>query len=232
LQPQLVGFLQDGQLVAQTETHLQVTLKFQPQADGVTFKLGAGFYDSVPAVSSRLADWTQMPTNAPLGHAASGTISIDPICGPVEKISADTFAFHLQKETLLTTNARNYELVFAATHPGDARFKPAVQQAHLFVPARNNRGTEQHISFPEIPNQTRSRKSLTLAAASDANLPVCFLVREGPAEVSGNTLTLTRIPPRAKFPVKITVVAWQYGRSIEPKVKTAEPVERIFYVVK
>ncbi|MCS3161951.1 hypothetical protein NXX71_14925 [Bacteroides faecis] len=38
----------------------------------------------------------------------------------------------------------------------------------------------------------------------------------------------TRIPPRTKFPVKITVVAWQYGRSTEPKVQTAEAVEQSF----
>jgi len=28
----------------------------------------------------------------------------------------------------------------------------------------------------------------------------------------------------------VTVVAWQWGRGIEPKVKTASPVERMFLV--
>ena len=28
--------------------------------------------------------------------------------------------------------------------------------------------------------------------------------------------------------VKVTVVAWQYGRSIEPRLKTADPVVRSF----
>ena len=63
-----------------------------------------------------------------------------------------------------------------------------------------------------------------------ANLPVKYFIREGSAEVTGDTLTFTKIPPRAKFPVKVTVVAWQYGRSVEPKVKTAEPVERTFLI--
>jgi hypothetical protein len=45
-------------------------------------------------------------------------------------------------------------------------------------------------------------------------------------------LKLTAIPPRAKFPVKVTVVAWQYGRSVEPLLKTAEPVTREFYITK
>jgi hypothetical protein len=43
------------------------------------------------------------------------------------------------------------------------------------------------------------------------------------------TLTsLGRLPPRAKLPVAVTVVAWQYGRCAEPRLKSAEPVERTF----
>lgn len=231
LKPQLVGILQDGKFVPQTETHLQLTPKFQPEADGVTFKLAGAFYDFVPSGSTRLPGWTQLPTNTPLGHASSGVISIDPISGPIKKISADTFAVDLKRETLLTTNAKNYELVFAATHPGDAEYKPAVQQAHLFVPAKNTQGTEQHISFPEILDQKAGTKSLELNATSDANVPVHYFVREGPAEIDGDTLRFTQIPPRARFPIKVTVVAWQYGRSSEPKLKTAAPVERAFNII-
>jgi len=230
LKPQLIGYMQDGKLAPQKETHLQVDLKFQPQADGVTFQLTGGFYDAVPNISSRLADWTRLPTNSPLGHAGSGQISIDPISGPVKKISADTFTFSLQKETLLRTNARDYEIVLAATHPGDVEYKPAVQQAHMFVPARNNQGAEQAISFPKIPDQKVGSKSLKLEATSTASMPVRYLIREGPAEISGDVMTLTKVPPRAKYPVKVTVVAWQYGRSVEPKVKTADPVEQTFLI--
>lgn len=230
LKPQLVGILQDGQFVPQTESHLQVTPKFKPESDGVTFKLTGGFYDTVPAISSRLADWTRLPTNSPLGHAATGTVSINPISGPIKKISADTFAFDLQRETLLTTNAKNYELVFAATHPGDAEYKPAAQQAHLFVPAKNSQGSEQHISFPEIPDQKVGAKFLKLNSTSDANVPVHYFVREGPAEMDGDTLVFKPIPPRAKLPVKVTVVAWQYGRSVDPKLKSVAPVERTFLI--
>jgi hypothetical protein len=61
-------------------------------------------------------------------------------------------------------------------------------------------------------------------------VPVYYYVREGPAEVDGDVLKFTKIPLRAKFPVKVTVVAWQYGRSIEPKLKTVEPVTREFAI--
>lgn len=230
LKPQLVGILQDGKFVPQTETHLQVMPKFEPQADGITFKLAGAFYDSVPVGSTRLPGWTQLPTNAPLGHETSGTISIDPVCGPVKKLNADTFAVDFQKETLLNPNARNAELVIAATSPGSAAYKPAVQQAHLFVPVKNTQGAEQHLTFPAIPDQKVGTKSVNLTATSDANVPVHYFVREGPAEIAGDRLVFTKIPPRAKLPVKITVVAWQYGRSIAPKLKSAVPVERTFYL--
>jgi hypothetical protein len=50
--------------------------------------------------------------------------------------------------------------------------------------------------------------------------------------VAGDILRLTAIPPRATFPVKVTVVAWQYGRTSEPQLKTADPVEQSFLIVK
>lgn len=230
LNPQLVGIQQDGQMVPQTETHLQLTPKFQPLADGVSFKLTGAFYDRVPSGSSRLTNWTQLPTNAPLGHADAARISINPISGPIKKISADTFAVDFKRETLLDTNATRYELVFAVTHPGDAEYKPAVQQAHLFVPAANKQGTAQQISFAPIPDQKAGVKTLKLNASSDSGLPVQFFVREGPTEIVGDTLRFTPIPPRAKFPVKVAVVAWQYGRAIEPQVHSAAPVFREFLI--
>ena len=57
-------------------------------------------------------------------------------------------------------------------------------------------------------------------------------MRQGPAELDGNRLTLTALPLRARFPVKITVVAWQYGHAAEPALKTAEPVERSFMLTR
>ncbi len=49
-------------------------------------------------------------------------------------------------------------------------------------------------------------------------------------QIEGNQVVFTPIPPRSRFPVKVTVVAWQYG--VAGKVQTAEPVERSFYILK
>jgi hypothetical protein len=73
--------------------------------------------------------------------------------------------------------------------------------------------------------------SLPLVATTDAGLPVQFFVQAGPAIVSDGKLVFTAIPPRSAFPVEVTVVAWQWGRGTEPKVKTAELVSQTFRVL-
>ena len=74
--------------------------------------------------------------------------------------------------------------------------------------------------------------SATLNGTSSSGLPLYYYVREGPACIEGNTLRFTPIPPRAKFPVKVPVVAWQWGRPIDPKIKSATPVERTILITK
>jgi hypothetical protein len=48
--------------------------------------------------------------------------------------------------------------------------------------------------------------------------------------VRDGVLHFTPLSPRAKQPVKITVVAWQFGRGTEPQVRAAAPVVRTFLV--
>jgi len=228
--PQLLGFVQDGKIVPQTATHQQVNLKFEPEADGVTFPLVATFLDSVDGGAPNTTRWTGLPPGSPLGHAAGGAIKITRISGPVEKIGKDTFRVRFDR-VFSTTDRRNADLWLLAEQPGDAKYKSAVQQALLKLPAFND-GTEQHIVFKVIANQQVGTKSLALHAVSDSGRPVYFYVREGPAEMAGDTLRFTAVPPRAKFPVKIAVVAWQLGRAGEPKLKTAEPVTQEFFLTK
>ena len=102
----------------------------------------------------------------------------------------------------------------------------------MVVPERNTQGRDQQITFPEIPDQPLGTEWVRLNAASDSGAKVRYYVLAGPAELAGDTLRLTAIPPRSRFPVKVTVVAWQRGRSAEPLLKTAEPVERTFSVVR
>jgi len=227
---QLLGFLQDGRIVPQTDTHNQVSLKFQPDADGLTFHLAATFLDTVDGGSKNTTRWTGLPAGSPIGHASSGAITISHISGPFEKISESTFRVRFDR-VASTTDRRNSDLWLLAEHPGDAKYKSIVQQALLKLPVFNE-GADQHITFASLPNQGIGTKSLNLNASSDSGRPVHFYVREGPAEVEGDTLRFTRIPPRATFPIRVTIVAWQLGCAGEPKLKTAKPVEGGFLLTK
>jgi hypothetical protein len=227
----LLGYVQQGNIMPQRNTHLQVDLKFLPLADGTSFQLRGVFLDTVPGAHPRTAEWTGLPAGSPIGHAtATVPVSIDRICGPFQKINDTTFQLALEKG--LPPNPKNYTLVFAATHPGDATYKPAVQQAQMIVPVGNTEGAAQQIDFPAIPSQRTGARFVLLKAVSSAKAPVSYYVLEGPAVIKGNRLEFTRIPPKARYPVKITVVAWQYGSSQLPKLQTALPVARSFYLQK
>lgn len=84
-------------------------------------------------------------------------------------------------------------------------------------------------SFPGLEDVKAGSAPVKLKAVSDRGLPVHYYVKEGPARIQGNdVLEFTPISPRSRFPMKVTVVAWQYG--IAGEVQTAEPVERSFYI--
>jgi hypothetical protein len=234
--PALLGYVQDGQIVPQKNgTHQQVTLKFLPAEDGVSFKLAGAFLDTVP--EGRPERWTNKKAGEPIEPPHTTIpIEIRRICGPVQKISGDTWQVTFSRASFLN-DRRGNEAWFAAVWPGEekgggdpVRFKRAIQQAQLPIPRRLSEGQRQTIDFPRIPDQKRGAKTVTLKATSDSGLPVRFFVREGPAEVEGATLRITAIPSRAKFPVKVTIGAWQFGRLAEPKVQSAEPVFQEFLI--
>ncbi|HEX6431716.1 MAG TPA: hypothetical protein VF008_28695, partial [Niastella sp.] len=226
---QLLGYMQNGKLVPQKNTHQQVDLVFQPMADGLTFIVKPVFLDNVPAAHARASEWTGLPAGAAIGHAQKGKIVISRIAGPFRKINDTTFQISFEKG--LNNQATGYQCWFAAEHPGDKTYKPAVQQAKMDIPGKNFDGKLQTILFSPISPVKRGVRSMPLNAVSNANVPVYYYVREGPAVVTGNTLTFTKIPARSKFPVKVTVVAWQYGSNAEPKIRSAEPVEQTFNIV-
>jgi hypothetical protein len=239
--PQLLS-ITDGHMPVEKGCGEPVNLHFSPDADGVTFHLKTAFMDAVPgdAKNKNPARWAYLPAGAPLGHAeGGGPIAVHKIVGPAKKISDDTFALRLDRNAE-TTDGRLLDIWLWASHPGDAKYKAIVQQAVVHVQT-NTVGAEQHLTFPAIPDQKleaidpSGQSGIKLEATSDAHLPVYYYVREGPAEVqegTAPTLLFTPIPPRSKFPLKVTVVAWQWGKPGDPGVKTATPVEQTFSILK
>ena len=222
--PQLVGYQQKGVTVVQLDIHQQVTLEWLPEKDGVSFSLQPVFLSKVEAGSKNLSRWTGLPVESPLGHSTTET-TIVRITGPVAELGGNRFSLSLNR-TSSTLDKRNTSMWFAARNPGDGDYAPAVQQALLPLPVYE-KGKPQIITFPELQDITEGESPPSLAAVSDSGLKVRYFVREGPAEVVGDQLRLTPIPPKAGKSIKVTVVAWQYGT---PQYNTASLVERSFSI--
>jgi hypothetical protein len=239
----LIGYSQKDGLTPPVPDHAMVHLKFQPIDDGLTFKLSGGFWDRVPPTHdgkpSEWAGWLSegirsIAQGDPISHPQNelDTLAIAPICGPVLQTAPDTFEIRFNRIGFDNPKRCN-DIWLCLTYPGDGQYKKMVQQAELRFPLRNTRGETQQIDFPPIPDQhaDASLGPIQLSAESTAHVPVHYYVREGPAEVDEHgILSFTAIPPRSKYPIAVTVVAWQWGRSIEPLLQSAEPVERTFLI--
>ena len=242
--PVLIGYKQSDGLTAPIPDHGMVHLKFEPVGDGMTFKLSGGFWDRVPATADgRAAEWEgwlgegvrSIAQNDTIAHPQDeeNLMEIAPICGPVCQTARDTFVIRFNRIGL-NNPKRSNDIWLFLTYPGDASYKKMVQQAELRFPLINTKGQPQQIDFPPIGDMPHaaSLAPIKLAATSSANVPVYYYVREGPAEVDDHgTLTFTTIPPRSRYPMSVTVVAWQWGRSIDPQIQSAKPVEQTFSII-
>jgi hypothetical protein len=79
----------------------------------------------------------------------------------------------------------------------------------MIIPARLASGRPQTITFPKIANQKPGAKAIELRPTSSAGLPVDYYVVAGPAEVDVGFLRFTPIPLKSRYPVKVTVAAYQ-----------------------
>ncbi|MDP4276575.1 MAG: hypothetical protein Q8914_02975 [Bacteroidota bacterium] len=214
---QYLGFSQKGQLLNyQLNLFARYSIPFKPETDGITFHLVPVFTDSLHRQLSHQ-------------HAKSKTV-ITRICGAVEKINDTTFTVRFSRMGLDNIR-RTANLWLIASNNGDKQYKSAVQQFYLSFPYPLKDGADQQIHFDSLSDVRQGTKSIHLHAISSSGLPVNYYVQEGPAEIRNGHLILTAIPPRASYPVKVTVVAWQYGKYTEPKILTANPVVRSFYIL-
>lgn len=214
MRAQYVGIVQQGRLVPwNPKSHVTMQARFLPEDDGRTFHLKAVHTDSLH-VSLSDAHAEPLPR-------------ISRICGPVRQVDDTTFVLDFYR--MGTDNRRRTaDITLVAYADGDSKYKATVQEVGIRIPYPLTEGRRQCILFPGLEDIPAGTASVKLKATSDCGLPVSYYVKEGPAEVEGDRLLLTRIPPRSRFPLKVTVVAWQYG--VDGEVQTAEPVERSFYV--
>lgn len=209
-----IGFVVKGKLLPfATASHAQYTMTPELQKD-LTFNIAAVFTDSShnqPSTTSSLKE----------------KIRISKINGPVKQLDDTTFVLDFYR-TGMNNPRRTGDIWLLAHSEEDDLFKSTVQQINIRIPYPLNEGERQYILFPGLSDVRRGTEQVVLNATSDKGLGVSYYVKEGPARIEGNKLVFTKLPPRAKLPVKVTVVAWQYG--LKDSVQSASPVERSFYI--
>lgn len=179
--------------------------------DGITFDIRGALLPRIPTGFIGAGDPLAM---------APGTPEVEWIAG---SIAPDGGRFRIALDRTWPQGP----VCVALRHRGTADIRDAVQPGYLqLVP--NSEGAAQSIHFEPIADRLMGTSSIPLIAKADSGMKVRFFVIAGPAKVDGDGLKLTPVPPRTRFPVEITITAWQWGRSIEPRVQTAEPVTQTF----
>ena len=185
--------------------------------DGITFTFKPVMLDKIPSNFSIGAGDPLLKTNY--------NPTIEWLCGQFKPIGENQFRISLDR---MYPNMTSY---LGVRQKGNENIRTIFQPGGLTLP-KNNTGTPQTISFNKIEDVNVGVKSVQLVASSDSGLEVNFYVVAGPAIIEGNKLIFTKIPPKSKFPITVTVAAWQWGRSVEPKIKMAEIIKQNFSIKK
>ncbi|SDT36032.1 hypothetical protein SAMN05216490_3211 [Mucilaginibacter mallensis] len=211
---QMPTFIQDGQLVPVAKLGYAV-LKFEPDADGVSFHLQGGFLPQLPP--------ELIGAGETLGHS-SGAITFRVITGPAIQTGPNSFRLQFDRAGM------GGELWIQETQVEDSEYRHAVQPGMIRIPAKLTAGKPQEIKFAKIPDLKKTTTSVSLQAVSNSGLPVSYYVVAGPAYVENNHLIITPVPVESKYPVKVTVVAYQWGRVTDELFQSAAPVEQTFNI--
>lgn len=198
-------------------------LPLQWLPDGVTFRVAATFLDQAP---SQLG-------GDKLGHAP-GPILFKIGSGAIKQMGPDTFRIWMKRGGLVKQGSP-WDPWVIAYQEGDSEYRSADRPGHPWLYAENKDGKPQTITFPAIPDRPYGPGTLTLVATSDSGLPVQFYMVSGPAELSGvenTTLKFVAAPLRSKFPIRVIVGAYQWGRINGGKIQSAGPVFRTFYLTR
>ncbi len=199
---------------SEPSTNGLVTPTLETESDGITFSLQGRLRDKLPA--------NFVGAGEPLAQAPGAT-SLEWLCGCVEPLGHGRFRLALDR----TWPSPIY---VAVRHGGSAGIRAAVQPGQISRDGHFG-GIPQKITFEKIADVNASTVSIPLKAHTEAGLPVRFFVVAGPAIVLSDRLVFTKIPPRTRFPVAVTVAAWQWGRGGDSKVNTAEIVRQTFQIL-
>ncbi|MBW4889745.1 hypothetical protein KXQ82_08455 [Mucilaginibacter sp. HMF5004] len=213
---QMPTFVQDGK--AQGVAKLgYAALKFQPDTDGLSFSLKGDFLTELPP--------ELIGAGTKLGHTVA-PIKFRVITGPAIQTGPNLFKLQFDRAGM------GGELWLQEDAAADKQYRHATQPGMIRIPARLTNGRPQAITFDKLPDVKRNTTHFRLKGRADSGLPVSYYVVAGPAYIANGVLYFTPVPIKSEYPVKVTVVCYQWGRSIQPLYRSAEPVERSFYLLK
>jgi hypothetical protein len=214
---QMLTFEQDGALLPVAVQGF-APLKFEPEADGITFRLKPAFVQAIPP--------ELICAGTPLGRA-DGPIRLTVIAGPAEQLAPDTFRVAMGRGN------DGGDIWIEEQNDGDRQFRKAVQPGKLSIPPRLTEGAPQQIHFDPIPDLRPAATPMLLHASSTSGLPVRFFVNYGPARIAGNRLVISEVPKYARCPIEVEVIAYQWGRPANQfgaAIQSAEPISRKFQI--
>ncbi len=160
----------------------------------------------------------------PVGQSEA-PIQVKPASGAIRLVKPHTF--RIAFNALAPATEPDARAVFMAFSQGDDDYR-YTERVGMMSPGGGSltEGKEQTITFATPENMKPDSAPQALKATSDSGLPVEFYVAYGPATIEQGQLKVADLPARPKYPLTIKVVAYQFGRGLEPLVKTALPVER------
>lgn len=184
-------------------------------SDGITFSFKPIMLDEIPSnFVIGAGEKLEKTKNAP---------TLVWLCGQFKPIGNNQFRVSLDR---MYPNMTSY---LGVHQNGNDTIRTVFQPGGLTIP-KNNTGKTQNISFEKIQDVTVGNKSVRLVASSDSGLEVNYYVVAGPAIIENDKLIFTKIPPKSKFPITVTVAAWQWGRAAEPPIKMAEIFKQDFSI--
>ena len=219
--PQCVSFI-DNSTDKPTATIVQsdwVKISLPSLADDQTFKLKAVFLTDNPRPNL----FNGLPK---LGN--SGTpMKYSVVLGAAEQIGEDTFRVVTNRFSL-DVGSQYVLCHIQAENYGNQEYQPSYRMTTINMPGTS--GTPQKLEFPPIENITAGTKTIKLKASTDSGLPIGYFVQYGPAVVEGDSLRITELPARCKFPITVRVAAYQWGSYGPKPVRGTGPIFQNFSI--
>lgn len=211
---QLPAFqLADGTVAPFIFNGISKVIPTETEDDGITFTVKGIMLSQMPD--------SFITAKQPLPAVKDAPVT-EWVCGQFKPLGNNRFQVMLDRSW---PNTANY---IGVRQKGNDSLRPIFQPGGLTLP-RNTQGKSQKITFTPIADVKVSKKSIALDATSDAGLPVQFYVVAGPSIIENNKLIFTPIPPKTKYPIAVTVAAWQWGNA-KQGIKMAEIVKQTFYI--